>query len=288
MPSNLRPLDVDMLPFFPADTMVGSLAYNRIAATHSMIDFFAKKDPTCVARYFKKPYINHNMRAPDGLDPVHDLAQRAVHWDGVHTIVRRALAEGDLVLLHSVYSNLLGIPGQRVAFDLFRFDDGMIVEHWDALQNAEAPDLSGLSHVAGSVDIVDVGMEEANRAVATRFIETVLIGGDVEHAGEFIDTSAYIAHSPVRAAGLERDHGSFVPNADAPKVTYVRYHITLAEGNFVFIQGEARIGDEQVLEVYDLFRLRDGKIVEHWDVLQALAPRDQWANPNGPFGFSAA
>jgi predicted SnoaL-like aldol condensation-catalyzing enzyme len=277
-------IDATMLPYFPAGTVVGTAAYNKIAATNSMIDFFAKKDPSCVDRYFTTPYINHNMRAPDGLDPVHDLAKRAVDWNGVHTIVRREIADGDLVVLHSLYSNLLGITGQRAAFDVFRFNsNGKIVEHWDCLENAIAPDLSGVSMIAGSVDIVDHNKTEANRAVVTNFVDAVLVGGEVNRIDTFLDTAHLVVHTPARAPGLERRHGRFVANPEGPAVRYLQMHRTLAEGNFVLVQGEGRIGEEQVLEVYDLFRLAGGKIVEHWDLLQPLAPRDQWANPHGPF-----
>lgn len=279
-----QPIDAALLPYFPADTVVGTTTYNKIAATNSMIDFFAKKDPSCVDRYFTTPYINHNMRAPDGLDPVHDLAKRAVDWDGVHTIVRREIADGDLVVLHSLYSNLLGITGQRVAFDIFRFnDEGKVVEHWDCLENAIAPDLSGVSMIAGSVDIVDLHKTEVNRAVVTGFVNAVLVSGDTAQIETFIDTARLVVHSPARAPGLERRYGQFVAHPDGVAVQYLQMHRTLAEGNFVLVQGEGRIGAEQVLEVYDLFRVDGGKIVEHWDLLQPLAPRDQWANPNGPF-----
>jgi predicted SnoaL-like aldol condensation-catalyzing enzyme len=277
-------IDATLLPYFPADTVVGTPAYNKIAATNSMIDFFAKKDPSCVDRYFTTPYINHNMRAPDGLDPVHDLANRAVHWDGVHTIVRREIADGDLVLLHSLYSNLLGIIGQRAAFDVFRFNsDGKIVEHWDCLENAVAPDLSGVSMIAGSVDVVDRDKTEVNRVIVTDFVSSVLVSDDASRVENFIDTDRLVVHSPARAPGFERRHGRFVAHPEGPAVRYLQMHRTLAEGNFVLVQGEGRIGSEQVLEVYDLFRLDGGKIVEHWDLLQPLAPRDQWANPHGPF-----
>jgi predicted SnoaL-like aldol condensation-catalyzing enzyme len=279
-----KTIDAALLPYFPADSMVGTPAYNKIAATNSMIDFFAKKDPSCVDRYFTTPYINHNMRAPDGLDPVHDLAKRAVDWNGVHTIVRREIADGDLVVLHSLYSNLLGIVGQRVAFDVFRFNaDGKIVEHWDCLENALAPDLSGVSMIAGSVDIVDHDKTEFNRKIVTDFVEAVLITGNADAVASFVDTERLIGHSPARAPGLARNHGLFIADPAGPPVEYLQMHRTLAEGNFVLVQGEGCIGAEQVLEVYDLFRLDGGRIVEHWDLLQALAPRDQWANPNGPF-----
>ena len=270
---------------FPAGTIYGSLAYNKIAAANSMMDFIAKKDPSCVDRYFKSPYYNHNMRAPNGLDPVRDLAQRGVAWDGQHTIIRRVLAEGDLVLLHSLYSNLLGIKGQRVALDLFRFNDGQIVEHWDALEHATEPDLSGLSQIEGCVDIQDRGQEAANRALVERFLQTTLVEGRRELAPEFID-DACVVHSPQREPGLVRDRGAFLDAPGAEPAVYLGFHITLAEGNFVFVQGEGRIGADQVLEVYDLFRLSAGKIVEHWDVLQPVAPKAQWANPNGPFGYA--
>jgi predicted SnoaL-like aldol condensation-catalyzing enzyme len=36
---------------------------------------------------------------------------------------------------------------------------------------------------------------------------------------------------------------------------------------------------------YDLFRVAQGKIAEHWDTLETIPPRDRWHNPNGTFGF---
>jgi predicted SnoaL-like aldol condensation-catalyzing enzyme len=202
----------------------------------------------------------------------------------VHTIVRREIADGDLVVLHSLYSNLLGIIGQRAAFDVFRFnDEGKIIEHWDCLENAIAPDFSGVSMIAGSVDIVDLDKTEANRAIVSGFVDAVLAGGDASMIETFVDTARLIVHSPARAPGLERKYGQFCPYPDVPAAQYLQMHRTLAEGNFVLVQGEGRIGADQVLEVYDLFRLANGKIVEHWDLLQPLAPKDQWANPNGPF-----
>jgi predicted SnoaL-like aldol condensation-catalyzing enzyme len=36
---------------------------------------------------------------------------------------------------------------------------------------------------------------------------------------------------------------------------------------------------------YDLFRLHDDKIAEHWDVIEAIRPKEQWKNQNGKIGF---
>ena len=35
--------------------------------------------------------------------------------------------------------------------------------------------------------------------------------------------------------------------------------------------------------IYDLFRIENGRIAEHWDTLEAIPPRDQWKNSNGKF-----
>jgi hypothetical protein len=64
----------------------------------------------------------------------------------------------------------------------------------------------------------------------------------------------------------------------APVLVPRRY---VAEGNFVLALVEART--EPPTANYDLFRVQNGKIAEHWDVLSPIPPRNQWKNANGPF-----
>jgi predicted SnoaL-like aldol condensation-catalyzing enzyme len=56
----------------------------------------------------------------------------------------------------------------------------------------------------------------------------------------------------------------------------------VAEGNFVLVLSEGDLPSGPTA-LYDLFRIENGKIVEHWDVLTPIPPRDQWKNENGPF-----
>ena len=65
-------------------------------------------------------------------------------------------------------------------------------------------------------------------------------------------------------------------------MTFARVHQVLAEGSFVLVMAEGALG-EQPMAYYDLFRVADGKIVEHWDVMAPIPPRSEWRNDNGKF-----
>ena len=66
---------------------------------------------------------------------------------------------------------------------------------------------------------------------------------------------------------------------------YDRVHKVLGEGNFVLVVSEGAFGGKQT-SFYDLFRVENGKIAEHWDTIETIPPHEQWKNGNGKFGFS--
>ena len=72
---------------------------------------------------------------------------------------------------------------------------------------------------------------------------------------------------------------SGVVKPGAAKVLIPRRYI--AEGNFVLALVESRT--EPPTANYDLFRVANGKIVEHWDLLSVIPPQNQWKNTKGPF-----
>ena len=63
---------------------------------------------------------------------------------------------------------------------------------------------------------------------------------------------------------------------------YETVHRLLAEGSFVLSVTEGHLDGEHV-SFYDLFRLADGKVVEHWDTIDEVPPRSEWVNDNGKF-----
>jgi len=66
------------------------------------------------------------------------------------------------------------------------------------------------------------------------------------------------------------------------EMKFTRNHMILGEGNFVLSVSEGRYGGDYV-SFYDLFRMENGKFVEHWDVIEPIQPREKWKNQNGKF-----
>jgi predicted SnoaL-like aldol condensation-catalyzing enzyme len=65
-------------------------------------------------------------------------------------------------------------------------------------------------------------------------------------------------------------------------IVYEKSQMILGEGNFVLAVCSGRLGPQPVA-FYDLFRVENGKIAEHWDVIQAIPPKAEWKNGNGKF-----
>ncbi len=65
-------------------------------------------------------------------------------------------------------------------------------------------------------------------------------------------------------------------------VKYDKLHHILAEGNFMLTVSEGSVNGIHS-SFFDLFRVADGKLVEHWDTTGAIPPRTEWKNDNGKF-----
>jgi predicted SnoaL-like aldol condensation-catalyzing enzyme len=63
---------------------------------------------------------------------------------------------------------------------------------------------------------------------------------------------------------------------------YDKTHQVLAQGNFVLAVSEGTFGGAPT-SYYDLWRVEDSKIAEHWDVMETIADKETWANDNGKF-----
>ena len=90
--------------------------------------------------------------------------------------------ERDFAFAHNEYD----FSSLRVAFEVFRFEDGQAVEHWDNIQPKLGPNPSGRGMLDGATEIVDREKTEANRAFVRAFVDTVLVHRQLDKLEDFI------------------------------------------------------------------------------------------------------
>ena len=106
--------------------------------------FNDKRPEEAVAKYIGSRYIQHNPQAPDGPEAFIQFVRAfAAQFPELRLDVKRAIAEGDLVMTHSLLKTSPSDRGTAAA-DIFRLEDGKIVEHWDVLQ--PVPETSANDH----------------------------------------------------------------------------------------------------------------------------------------------
>jgi predicted SnoaL-like aldol condensation-catalyzing enzyme len=253
-----------------------------VTAREAMISIFGGKDPSAVDRFFSEPFVQHDPNIPDGLAGLRQYATDIAASPQAKIKIYRTLEDGDLVLLHSKYEGLKGQSTSLVAFDLFRFKDGKIVEHWGGQEPEAPPNPSGRTQVDGPTEVVDRGKTEENRQLVRDFKETITVQLKFDQVERFIQDGKYAQHASKVGDGIRRMKSRIADVAKPSRTPVLNPRRYVADGNFVLALVEANAEGGPTAN-YDLFRVENGKIVEHWDVLSHIPPREQWKNSNGPF-----
>lgn len=231
-----------------------------------------------VAYINAESYTQHNLGVADGLAGFGAaLAQLADYPEKAKVNTVRVFADGDYVVAHTDYNFF----GPKIGFDIFRFEDGKIVEHWDNLQaTPESSNPSEHTMVDGTTEIVDVEKTEENKQIAENFVKDVLMGQHPEKLTEYFNGNNYIQHNPGIADGLDGLGAALANMAQAGiEMKYDTLHKVIGKGNFVLTVSEGYLGGAHT-SYYDLFRIVNGKIAEHWDVIESILPEEQRANGN--------
>jgi predicted SnoaL-like aldol condensation-catalyzing enzyme len=252
------------------------------SARQAMIDIFRTKDIAAVDRYFAASFIQHDPSLADGLDGMKSFAAEVANSPAADITIYRTLVDGDFVLLHSRYQGVARYAGPAIAFDLFRFRDGKIAEHWGGQESEAPPNLSGRTQVDGPTEVLDREKTEANRTLVRTYRENVMVSLRFDRIEDFIEGTHYAQHASKIGDGIARLRERIASVAKEGGQLYLTPRRFVAEGNFVAVLSEGDLPTGPTA-LYDLFRVENGKIVEHWDIRTPIPPRDQWKNSNGPF-----
>jgi|GEM_PF-6511296 len=210
-----------------------------------------------------------------------DLAKKPIKLQILHTI-----AQGDVVAIF-LRSDFAG-EGEVGYMDFWRVTPaGKLAERWAFRE--KAPDPKTLLHTNGFITVPQptdrnkIGKEEArNLAGALGWFYDVLGKGDIEHSS-MVQQASYIQHARGVATGNAgfREWAKKRDLANNPfKITTL---MTVAEGDYIVTLGVGDIGDRQVA-MPDWIRMKDGKLQEHWGLVEIIPTGAALPHRNGFLG----
>ena len=226
-------------------------------------------------------YTQHSTPVKDGKAGFIEFFAGFTERNPVRDIeIIRAFEDGQYVFLH-VLQDLNNGEFQYVTADIFDTDDdAKLIEHWDIIAEVQPVTASGRTQLDGPTvasDIEDLDKTEENKHLVARFINEVLIPADYSDLSQFM-TVDLTQHNPDIADGID----AFRTAATDASLRYVELHNVIGSGNFVasLAETETRAPGSQTTHhaVIDLFRLENGQIVEHWDVMETITPQETWVN----------
>jgi len=115
-------------------------------------------------------------------------------------------------------------------------------------------------------------LTEHNRPIFEKIARALFIDRDLETFGGYVSDEEYIQHNPLLADGKEAvmDFLGKILERDTGGDREVKHVVVDGDIGLVHLHFTGPDGNPAV--IVDMFRLRDGKLVEHWDVLQITGP----------------
>jgi predicted SnoaL-like aldol condensation-catalyzing enzyme len=221
----------------------------------------------------QKKYIEHNPCSAGGVNGLREYIRQFSKEDH-HLKVVRAFQDGPYVFAQT--DGL--ILGQNTFFDIFRVEDGLIVEHWVFSAKAGPPNKSGHTQTDGPVQAKHIEDTETNKSFMRDYYETFHISGDHSRSNEYFTEDVMVRHEPgVRdgVAEFMRDVEVLMQHRTIDEVKFL-----LGQGDFVFIAAKGTHEGDPCVYI-DLYRVEDEKVVEHWGFPESVPPQEESKNNNG-------
>ena len=137
--------------------------------------------------------------------------------------------------------------------------------------------------IDGATEIKAPEKTEVNKQVAKGFVKDILMDADYDKIEDYIDKNRYTQHNPLIGDGLQAFLEMQLPKLkDGTLLKHTKLYHVLGEGNFVLTVSEAK-NNATDKAFYNLFRIENGKIVEHWDTIEEIPGKENWKNQNGKF-----
>ena len=207
-------------------------------------------------------YIQHNPQVKTGRAGIKEalaFLQQMPKPENPPTPFRIILGEGELV---GVYMEVEVMGQAKAVMEIFRFEAGLLAEHWDAIQDRPQLQTPTKMSLDAAQSQVNPDSKSTHQKLVAAYYEKVLLVSDFENIADF-------ASQDIRLHEESEQHGIESLKSAMEKRQYESLHRVVSEGDFVLAQARGII-DEKAHVFYDLYRLKNGKIEEHWAVSQAI------------------
>lgn len=224
-----------------------------------------------VEAYTGDRYTQHSTGVRDGVEGFVEFFEPFIERNPKRDIdIVRSIVDGRFVFLMAAQSLNDG-ESRWVTTDLFDTDgSAKIIEHWDVIHEWGGENPGGHTQVDGSREITDLDKTEENKAIVRRLLTEAFILEPTASMDEFISSETYINHNPDAPDGLdallEMDRNA---RATGQTLYYKEVHRIVGQGNFV-VSFAHQVWNNIDYAAFDIFRLENGKIVEHWDNVEVL------------------
>ena len=230
------------------------------------------KDISAIDKYLDKNFVTHNPNMPDGSDALKKaFSSDFVNTPKIKVDFRHIAADGDFVFLHMKMKNPAG-KYEAVA-DIFKVKNNKIVELWDVIQ--EVPDKSKNPHPMFDIKQAyipvkrNIKQEEINKKIVLVFYQKLFGDKDASAIDAYL-TKDYIQHNPAVADGSVALKNAVKQWFNGAKKEKIDVQHLAADGDLVFLHIKNTRTAGETNAIVDIFRLKNNKIVEHWDVIQEV------------------
>lgn len=227
-----------------------------------------------VLKYTGHRYTQHSTGVGDGAEGFLEFFEPFVERNPIRDIeVVRIFEDGRWVFCHA-YQSLNDGAAQWVTMDMFYTDqNGLILEHWDTIAPYLASTASGEDMVRGKTEVDTAANGDVNKELVLEYTKQVRQPGDLSKLSSFVSENL-TQHAPNIGAGRS-GLARWLRSEDAG--SYEMLFRIIGQGDFVVTYGKRHRRGKDVA-VFDLYRVEQGLIVEHWMNEEEIAPRENWRN----------
>ena len=235
-------------------------------------------DETVMRAHIAQDMIQHNVTIRSGREGMLDVV-RATRRQPLKIDVMRVIEDAEHVVVHSVIS----FDHQKLALmNVFRFEGDQIVEHWDNTQPLEEGTVGHPSMIDGPTEVDDLEMTAEHQMQTAQAVVEIFEQNSLD-AMRFYFAEDVIEHAPHIDDGLDariEHRKSMLENVDWDGTG--KCYMIVCEGNFVFLMSSFST-TEQLYASFELFRIENEKVAEHWSVVSRVPDKSKWANEDGKF-----